>query len=173
MITTLLQGERWIQPVPLGRFQATQMSLSRQHPFIPHRFCLSGSRRVFCRSVGTILSHWSCFIGAGQGCCSQTQLREPIPDPCPALDPPRPQHTLPLAGEALPPFQADNRPFPGKSLHAAVQTDPQSTAADAGAEGPDTQTGSILCKGETRAVCPRGGHTHLTDPSTPLRRPLV
>lgn len=155
MITTLLQGDR-SSLCPLGDSKQPKCPSQDSTPSFPHRFCLSGSRRVFCRSVGTILSHWSCFIGAGQGCCSQTQLREPIPDPCPALDPPRPQHTLPLSGEALPPFQADNRPFPGKSLHAAVQTDPQSTAADAGLKGQTHRRALFSAQGKQKLFVPEG-----------------
>lgn len=125
MITTLLQGERQVQPVPFGRFRATQMSLSRQRPFIPPQ----------------ILPVWE-PRGVLQLCRKDPEslelllVKEAAVSPSPgsrslgALDPPRPQHTLPLAGEALPPLREDNRPFPGKSLHAALQTDPQSTAAD-------------------------------------------
>lgn len=151
MITTLLQGERWIQPVPLGRFQTTQTSLSRQHPLIPPQILpvweLQGVLQV-CRndpeSLEPLHQRWSRRLQSD---------RAQGADPSSGPDPPCPQHTLPLAGEALPPLQADNRPFPGKSLHAAVQTGPQSTAADAGLKG-QTHAGSVLCKGETEVVCP-------------------
>lgn len=162
VITTLLQGERWIQPVPLGRFQATQMSLSRQHPLIPPQILpvweLQAVLQV-CRSDPESLDH-------------QCWSRRLQPDtaggahPCPGPHPPRPQHTLPLAGEALPLFQADNRPFPGKSLHAAVQTDPQSTAAVPGLKGQTHRQALFSAKGKQKLFVPEGGNS---DSSTPLR----
>lgn len=91
------------------------MSLSRQHPLIPAQILpvweLQGVLQVY-RNDPESLERRSRRQQAG---------RAQGADAGAGLDPPRPQQrSLPLPGEALPPFQADNRPFPGKSLHAAV-----------------------------------------------------
>lgn len=165
MITTLLQGERWIQPVPLGRSQSTQTSLSRQHPLIPAQTLpvweLQGVLQVHRNHPESWEQPWS-------------RRLQPDPaqgaDPCPRVDPPCPQHTLLLAGEALPPpFQADNRPFPGKSLHAAVQTDPQSTAAMRGWRARHTDRLYSLQRGNRSCLSPREGtHRSLRTPERTL-----
>lgn len=109
-----------------------------------------------------ILSHWSRFISTGQGGCSQTELREPIPAQDWIL--PAPSTGSRLLGKALPPFQADNRPFPGKSLHAAVQTDPQSAAAwqqMLGLKGQTHRWALSSAKGKPKLFVPEGGNSQI------------
>lgn len=147
---------------PLGDSKQPKCPSQDSTPLFPHRHCLSGSYRVVCRSIGMILSHWSRFISAGQGGCSQTELREPIPAQDWIL--PAPSTGSRLLGKALPPFQADNRPFPGKSLHAAVQTDPQSAAAwqqMLGLKGQTHRRALSSAKGKPKLFVPEGGNSQI------------
>lgn len=80
-------------------------------------------------------------------------------DSCAGLDPPLPQRTRSrLLGKMLLLFQADNRPFPCKSLHAPVQTYPQSVSAQQmlGLKGQTHRPALLFAKGKQKLFVPEG-----------------
>lgn len=83
-------------------------------------------------------------------------------DSCAGLEPPLPQRTRSrLLGKMLLLFQADNGPFPCKSLHAAVQTYPRSISAQQmlRLKGQTYRPALLFAKRKQKLFAPEGGNS--------------
>ena len=164
-----VQRERCFHPVPLGRLQEDERDAAR----------LSLSADSTCLAPPRVLPGWELQGGLqlpGNNPDSSEQLPGGLlsvlvnkvavhmqaqgADSCAGLDPPLPQRTRSrLLGKMLLLFQADNRPFPCKSLHAPVQTYPQSISAQQmlRLKGQTQRPALLFAKGKQKLFVPEGG----------------
>lgn len=183
-----LQRERWIYPVPLGRLQederdATRLSLSADSTCLAPRHILPGwELHSGLQLHGNDPDSSGLLSALVNEIAVHTQAQGD--DSCARLDPPLPQRTRSrLLGRMLLLFQADNRPFPCRSLHAPVQTYPQSISAQQmlRLKGQTHRPALLFAKGKQKLFVPEGGNSLSAlalpwgppDPSTPVSGHLL
>lgn len=157
------------------------LSVESNH-LAPGRVLPSWELTVVCSSTGTIPDSLEQLHGGLSSALVKEVAVHPHTagaDSCAGLDPPFPQHTRSrLLGKMPLLFQADNSPFPCKSLHAPVLTYPQSITARQMLKGQTHRSALLSAKGKQTLLVPEGGNPlsasallwGSSDPSRSVRR---